>query len=520
MAVLISRNPATGEVLKELEMTPVSDLPRLFDQARAAQAQWAALSHKKRARYLIHLREALLNHVDEIADLISRENGKPRFEAMANELLPSVDMLGYFASRAPQVLKDRKIPMRLMKHRKSYLNYWPLGVVAVISPWNYPFLLPIGEIIMALVAGNAVIFKPSEVTPLTGLKLQELCGEAGFPEHLLQTIIGDGSLGAALVNQKPGKVFFTGSVSTGKKVMAAAAQHLIPVNLELGGKDAMIVLQDADIDFATSAALWGSFSNSGQVCASTERILVHESIADRFLDNFKAKLGLLRQGPSHSMNNDLGAITFEKQKDVYERHLSQARQDGATFVTGGDFVDASSRRFLKPTIVIGPKIESLDIYNEETFGPVVAVTTFKTVDEAVRKTNASRYGLLASVITRNPSLGEDVARRLEVGTVTVNEVTYTAGLGETPWGGVKESGFGRSHSDIGLYEFVNVRHIHKPRSRFFVFKSFWWFPYTSYQYAAFRQMFNLYRRSRMERLRAFPHFLWNFVQMIKNEKRL
>jgi succinate-semialdehyde dehydrogenase/glutarate-semialdehyde dehydrogenase len=525
MAQLICRNPATGETIQELEMTQVAELPRIFAQARAAQAAWAALTPKKRSRQLLHLREALINHVDEIADLISRENGKPRFEAMVNELLPSVDMIGYFAKAAPRVLDDHPIPMSLMKHRKSYLNYWPLGVVAVISPWNYPFLLPWGEIVMALAAGNAVVFKPSEITPLTGLKIQELCGQAGLPEHLVQVVVGDGPIGAAIIEQKPAKVFFTGSVATGKKIMAACAQHLIPVNLELGGKDAMIVLADADLDFATSAAMWGGFSNSGQVCASVERILVHENIAEQFVEVLRAKLSLLRQGPSNGPQavpggNDMGAVTFEKQKDIYARHIAQAKAAGARFVAGGEFRDGETRRFLQPTIVTGPQIESLDIYNEETFGPVVAVTTFKTVDEAVRKANSSKYGLLASVITRDNALGEEIARRLEVGTVTVNEVTYTAGLGETPWGGVKDSGIGRSHSAAGLLEFVNVRHIHKPRSRLFVFKSFWWFPYTPHQQAMFRWMFNLYRRSWTEKLKAFPHFVWNFVQMIKNEKRL
>ena len=190
----------------------------------------------------------------------------------------------------------------------------------------------------------------------------------------------------------------------------------------------------------------------------------------------------------------------------------------ANFVTGRDF--SQDRRYLSPAIVTGPQIESMQIYNEETFGPVVAITTFKSVAEAVQKANNSPYGLLASVITRNHALGEEIATQLHVGTVTINEVTYTAGLGETPWGGVKESGIGRSHSDMGLYEFVNVRHIHKPRSSLFVFKSLWWFPYTSYQYSAFRQFFNLYRRHWTAKLRAFPHFLWNFVQFIKNEKRI
>lgn len=518
MATIISRNPATGQVLRELESTPPETLPAIFERARAAQTHWANLTPRRRAAKLLLLRETILNRADALAELIAQENGKPRFEAMINELLPSLELLTYFAKEAPELLRDHPIPMGLMKHRKSYLNYWPMGVVAVISPWNYPFLLPFGEIAMALVAGNAVVFKPSEVTPLIGLKIQELCEEAGFPLSLIQTVIGDGSIGAAIIDQKPDKIFFTGSVATGKKIMAQAAKNLTPVALELGGKDAMIVLPDANLDYATSAALWGGFSNSGQVCASVERILVHESIAERFLDGLKQKLALLRQGPSQEGRNDLGAITFERQKETYDRHLSQARERGAQILTGGEFSD--NRAFLKPTIVTGPQIESLDIYNEETFGPVVAVTTFRSVAEAVQKANQSKYGLLASVITRNIALGEEIAKQLEVGTVTINEVVYTAGIPETPWGGVKESGFGRKHSAMGLYEFTNVRHIHKPKSRLFVFKSPWWFPYTEYQYAAFRKFMNLYRRQWTDKIRAFPHFLWNFVQFLKREPRI
>jgi succinate-semialdehyde dehydrogenase/glutarate-semialdehyde dehydrogenase len=518
MTTIPSINPATGQILREIEVTRPDDLPGVFARAREAQKAWGALSAKTRARHLFQLRETLLNHIDDVAQVISQETGKPVFEAMINDLLPSVDCLTFFAKHGPHLLRNRRINLSLMKHRRSYLNYWPLGVVVVISPWNYPFYLPFADIVMALIAGNAIVFKPSEVTSQVGLKIQELCDEAGLPSQVIQTVIGDGAVGAALIQQKPNKIFFTGSVPTGKKVMAAAAEHLIPVNLELGGKDAMIVLPDANLDFATSAALWGGFSNSGQACASVERILVHESVAARFVDTLKGKIEALRQGPSSGTENDLGAITYDKQKAVYERQIGQARLRGATFVTGGEF--SADRRFLKPTIVTGPEIENLDIYNEETFGPVVAVTQFKSVDEAVRKANASRYGLMASVITRNQSLGEDIARRLEVGGVTINEVMYTAGLPETPWGGVKETGVGRTHSEVGLYEFVNVRHIHKPRSRLFVFKSFWWFPYTDYQFAMFRKFFELYRRSWLDRLRAFPLFLWNFVQFIKRERRI
>ncbi len=518
MAKLTSRNPATNEIIQEIEVTHAEHLPEIFQRAHAAQIHWATFPIRKRSEFLIHLRETLLNHVDDLVTLISEENGKPNYEAMVNEILPCLDMLTHFAKRAPKLLQNRTIPLTLMKHRKSYLNYWPLGVVAIISPWNYPFLLPFAEILMAIVSGNAVVFKPSEATPLIGLKIQELCNEAGLPPYVLQTVIGDGSIGAAIIQQKPNKIFFTGSVATGKKIMAAAAEYLIPVNLELGGKDAMIVLPDADLDYATSAALWGGFSNSGQVCASTERILVHERIARPFLEQLKLKVETLRQGPSLDRNNDLGPLTYEKQKEIYSRQLNEAKSKHAQITTGGDF--SSNQRYLKPTIVTGSDIEKLEVYNEETFGPVVAVSTFKSIAEAIEKANNNRYGLLASVITKNLPLGESIAKQLAVGTVTINEVVYTAGLGETPWGGVKESGFGRTHSDIGIYEFVNIRHIHKPKSQLFVFKSLWWFPYTSFQYSTFRHFLELYRTSWWLKLKALPHFLWNFANFIKHEKRV
>ncbi len=511
-AKIISKNPATGETLRELDATPLETLPALFAQARAAQAVWAATPTKKRALALLNLRETVINQADAIAELLSKENGKPRFEALSNEIFPVVDSLTYFGNKGAAMLRDRPIKLALMKHRKSYLQYWPLGVVSIISPWNYPFLLPFGEIITALLAGNAIIFKPSEYTPLIGLKIQELLGNSGFPPHIMQTVIGDGAAGAAIIQQKPAKVFFTGSVSTGKKIMAQAAQQLIPVNLELGGKDPMIVLPDANLEYASSAALWGSFSNSGQVCASTERILVHESISDVFLAKLKLKAEKLRPGI------DLGSITMDKQKLVYEDHLQDARNKGAEVVLGGEF--SQNHTALSPTIVAGSSIEDTKIYNEETFGPTVAVTTYRTVAEAIQKANQSAYGLTASVITGNIGLGEEVARQIEAGTVIVNEVTYTAGLGETPWGGVKDSGFGRSHSEMGLLEFVNVRHIHKPRSKLFVFKALWWFPYTPFQYEMFKQLLGVYRRSWVDKLRALSHLLWNFVQFVKNEKRL
>lgn len=518
MEILTVRDPATGTTIREIPVTQADDVADLFVQASIVQKRWAEVPVKKRAAMLIDLRETLIDRIDCISELLSQENGKPRFEAMVNEIIAAIELCTYFAKCGPGVLRDQPIKLGLMKHRSSSLNYWPLGVIAVITPWNYPFLLPMSELVMAVLAGNAVLFKPSEVTPLIGIRIQELFEEAGFPKGLITTVVGDGSIGAKLVDAKPAKIFFTGGVSTGKKIMRAASEGLTPVNLELGGKDPMIVLADANLDFATSAALWGAFSNSGQICASVERAIVHQSIADSFKKLLKEKVAKLRQGPSVNALNDLGPITFEKQKNVYAAQIQQAKEKGADFLTGGSF--SEDRRYLEPTLVTGDGIEAFDIYNEETFGPVLAITTFNSIDEAIEKANQSRYGLVASIITQNLGLGESIARRLEVGTVTINEVIYTAGLPETPWGGVKETGIGKKHSAQGLLEFVNTRHIHTAKSMLFVFKSLWWFPYTPFQYATFRQFAELYRRSWLTKLRVFPVWLWNFANFIKREPRL
>lgn len=504
--------------MREIPVNQKEELAGLFANAITVQKRWAEVPIRKRAAMLLDLRETLVDRIDSISELISEENGKPRFEAMVNEVFAAIELCTYFAKQGPRVLRDQPISLGLMKHRSSSLNYWPLGVVTVITPWNYPFLLPMSELVMAVLAGNAVLFKPSEITPLIGIRIQELFEEAGFPKGLITTIIGDGAIGAKLIEEKPAKIFFTGSVATGKKIMRVASENLTPVNLELGGKDPMIVLADADLDFATSAALWGAFSNSGQICASVERAIVHQSIVEPFKKMLKEKLAKLRQGPSTAGLNDLGPITFEKQKDLYAAQILQAKVQGAEFLAGGAF--SEDRRYLEPTLVTGPGIESLEIYNEETFGPVLAITSFSSIDEAVEKANQSKYGLLASIITKNLTLGKSIAKRLEAGTVTINEVVYTAGLPETPWGGVKETGFGKKHSAQGLLEFVNTRHIHTAKSMFFVFKSLWWFPYSPFQYATFRQFVELYRRSWITKIRVLPVWLWNFANFIKREPRI
>lgn len=524
MDTIISRNPASGSVLKTLEQTPVEMIPQMIQKAREAQKSWALVPPEKRVQYFMNAREYILDNVDAIADLICQENGKPRFEAIVNDLLPALELLTQYSKKAPRLLKDQKIPMHIMKHRHSYLQFWPKGVVAIIAPWNFPFSIPFGEITLGLLSGNAVVFKPSEVTPQIGLKIAEIFEQACLPKDLLQIVIGDPLRGAALIKSGVDKIFFTGSVATGKKVMATAAETLTPVVLELGGKDPMIVLPDADIDFASSAALWGAFANSGQVCASTERVIVHESIHDAFVEKLTEKVRKLRHG-GHLGAGDLGVTTYEKQKAIYADQLAELTPENSRILCGGRF--STDRAFLEPTIVTNPPgasdcpLENTRIYKDETFGPVVAVTKFKTVSEAIQKANKTSYGLLASVISKDVAMAEQVARQIEAGSVLINEVLYTHGLAETPWGGLKESGFGRVHSDIGFLEFVNVRHIHKQKWWAPYFKSLWWFPYTPHQMAMFRHFMEvMFRRSKVRKIKAIPTLLVELVEMLKTEKRL
>lgn len=516
MNMLISRNPATGEPIKEIASFEIFNLPQIFERARTAQHFWSTNPVKRRARFLKLLRETILNHTDELCDLINQENGKTKAESLTTEILPIIHMLTHFSFRGPQVLKKNKLSL-MLPHRISYLDPAPLGVVAIISPWNFPFMIPVCDIALALLAGNSVIFKPSELCSAIGQKIQDLFEEAGLPPYTLQTLFGDGALGEEVIKNKPDKVFFTGGVATGKRIMSTASSSLTPVSLELGGKNSIIILPDADLDFATSAALWGGFANTGQVCAANSRIFVQENQISLFIEKLKEKMALLRPPTLSGTNSEQGWLTSNKQKILYQELLDDARNRGLT-ILGGEF--SENRRSLQPTIIHGPEIERSRFYTEEAFGPIVGVISYKTPLEAVEKTNQSFYGLTASIITRNFSLGESLAQKIQAGTIMINEVVYTAGLPEVPWGGIKQSGFGRVRSDVGLLEFTYLKHIHLPRSRLFLFKSFWWFPYTELQFQLFKSVLSLFRNHWTDRFRGFAHFMLCLVNYFKEERRL
>src|SRR2546426_8007779 len=347
-AELISRNPATGEEIGRAPLVMPEEVARAVGRARQGQPAWAAASIRERGRLILKARKIILSELEEIALLISRETGKPIAEAIAMELTPTLDLMQYFARKTASLLRPRRVSVGqyALMGRSSYEIYKPLGVVGIISPWNFPWATPLDEVVMALMAGNAVVLKPSELTPLTGLKIKDVFDRAGLADGLLQVVTGDGSTGAALVGAGVDKIMFTGSVATGKRVAEAAAKYLTPVVLELGGNDPMLVLDDANIDNAARGAVWGAFANSGQACAAVERCYVHESIAQKFVDAVVTETKRLRQSNLGSEPGavadpaeesiDIGSMTSEHQLRTVERHVHEATTRGAIALTGGE----------------------------------------------------------------------------------------------------------------------------------------------------------------------------------------
>jgi acyl-CoA reductase-like NAD-dependent aldehyde dehydrogenase len=482
---IVSYDPSTGEEIGRARLTDAADVAAAVSRARAAQPAWAQLSYRERARYILRAREFVLEQLEEIAALISRETGKPAAEAISMEIVPTLDLMHYFAKNTQRLLDQRRIDLGQYNFmaRSSYIVYKPLGVVGIISPWNFPWATPLDEVVMALMAGNAVVVKPSELTPLTALKIGSIFKEAQLPEGLLEIVTGDGSTGAALVDTGVNKIMFTGSVNTGKRVAEAAAKHLTPVVLELGGKDPMIVLDDANLENAARAAIWGAFCNAGQACASIERCYVHESIAEQFVNLVIKETQLLKQDKAATDGIDIGAMTNERQLLVVEDHVGEAVERGAQVRTGGHRLNGSQGWFHQPTVVTGVD-HSMKLMRDETFGPVLPIMTFKTDDEAIHLANDSIYGLTASIFTRDMTRGQRLAEQVDAGTVMINEVVYTHAVAQTPWGGVKQSGYGRTHGRLGLLELVTAQHIHVNRMP--GLPDVWWFPYTKQAGELFR----------------------------------
>jgi acyl-CoA reductase-like NAD-dependent aldehyde dehydrogenase len=474
-AEIVSINPATLEELGRFPITSAAEVEQAVSRARAAQSAWAALSYRNRARYILKVRRALYDRKEEIMRIISDETGKPEFEALSTEVFMVSDLMSHFAMNAESLLRDERFTLAVFRNKRSMITYEPLGVVGVISPWNFPFSIPVGEVVMALMAGNTVVLKPSEFTPLVGDAIQRLFASAGFPEGVFEVVQGDGSTGAALVESAVNKIFFTGSVRTGKKIAESAARRLLPVVLELGGKDPMIVCEDAPFERTVRGAVWGAFMNCGQVCASVERLYVAEPIAEKFISSVVEEVKRLRVGPPEGCTTDIGPLTNENQLNIVSEQVADAVARGARVLTGGRRREDLGGYFFEPTVLVDVD-DSMKVMNEETFGPVLPIKVVKDEEEAIREANSTRYGLLASVWTADNERGRRIARRIEAGTVIINDAVYTHGAAQTPWFGVKESGLGVTHGQAGLFEFVRMKHVNwdlLPMK-----SNWWWFPYT------------------------------------------
>ena len=482
-AVPTDRSPTTLAVLDKVRGDTIAELPvddpeavaAACAQARSAQPAWAALSVRDRARLLRRARREVVRDRGAILELLDRETGKARFDTVG-ELMGTCLELGYLARRAARFLAPRRVSTRPLFGKKGLVVYVPRGVVGVISPWNAPLNLALGDAIPALLAGNAVVVKPSELTPLAVQRAAAAMNRV-LPAGVLQVLIGAGPTGAALVDQVD-MICVTGSPETGRRVMERAARRLTPVLLELGGKDPMIVLRDADLERAANGAVYGACLMSGQVCMSVERVYVEEPVAEEFTRRVVEKMRALRIGPNGpDQDIDYGPFTSARQVEIVERHVADAVSRGATVLTGGKRREGGPGIYFEPTVLENVD-HSMQIMTEETFGPVLPIMRVASAEEAVRLANETTYGLNASVWTRDITRGLDIAQRVTAGSTCVNECLVSAGCSDLPFGGVKQSGLGQRHGGAeGLRQFCVAKAIlTEPRRKR---SEISWFPYST-----------------------------------------
>jgi acyl-CoA reductase-like NAD-dependent aldehyde dehydrogenase len=445
---LSSYNPATNDLLGTVPIHGAAEVDAAVARARVASQVWGALSFAERAQQLTVFRTAIAAHTDELAELLRRENGKPEIEALT-EIAMALGHVQHATSCAEAAMAPRRVAAGLLANFRATISYHPLGVIGVIGPWNYPLFTPFGSISYALAAGNAVIWKPSELTPLIAVKVGDIAAKAFAVPDLLQVVTGSGATGAALAKSAVDKIAFTGSAATGRRVMIAAAERLTPVLLELGGKDPMIVADDADLAKAAEACVYGALTNAGQACISVERVYVADAIHDRFVDEVVKQVRALKVGGD---DGQLGAMTSAAQVAIVKDHLDDAIAKGAKVLTGGPA--AISGAYIQPTVLTGVD-HRMKVMTDETFGPVIPIQRVSSLDEAVVLANDTRYGLGSTVFAGKAARG--LADRLRAGMTSINSVMAYAGIPSLPFGGVGDSGFGRIHGDEGVREFTRIK---------------------------------------------------------------
>jgi len=474
---LVSVDPATLDELGRVPVTPPEELAEAVAEARLAQAGFAREPLEARSRLLRRVVHVLAEHADVIASTIARESGKPLVEAYAHELFVAADACRWHADHLGRVLGEERLPFRqlVLRHKRGALRYEPLGVVGVITPWNFPLAVPVRQVAAAVAAGNAAIVKPSELTPLTGAWIEEAFRRAGAPPGLVRVVQGAADVGEALVRHRAiAGIVFTGSSEAGRSVAQAAAERLCPTVLELGGKDAMLLLDDADLDRAVEGAAWGSFTNCGQACAGIERIAVAPALHDAFVERLVARARALRIGHGLDPAVDVGPLVSEPQRARFEGLVADAVEHGAEVATGGRRAETGLPGwFYEPTLLLGEPHEAR-LVGEELFGPAAVIVRLDNEDEMVRWVNDSPFALGASVWTRDRDRARSLAARLETGSVWHNDHAYSFGAPQAPWGGRRASGLGRTGSRHGLFALSHVKLVDTDRGRL---TPGWWYPY-------------------------------------------
>jgi acyl-CoA reductase-like NAD-dependent aldehyde dehydrogenase len=511
-------NPVTG---KQIGTSPLHGLEELVDAINLAgkeQITWAALGAKERASRILKLRGYIVDNANVISETISSDNGKLPLDALAAEVLPTAMGISYYCNNAPRFLKPQKIKGGniFFINKRSKILRKPYGVIGIISPWNYPWSIAMSEIVMGLLAGNTIIFKAASETQMVGLAIKAAFDSIGLPEGVFNYINMPGRIaGDAFLESGIDKLFFTGSVPIGKTLMAKAAESLTPINLELGGNDAMIVCEDADPYRAAKGALWAGFQNAGQSCGGVERVYVQEGIYDDFVGRLKKEIDGLRVGTSFKNECDMGAMTTSRQKKLVEDHVDDAIKKGAlVFAKSSVPEDAGLNNFL-PAIVLTEVTHEMDVMKYETFGPVIGVMRVKTIEEAIMLANDSDLGLTGSVWSKNNKKAQNIAAKIRAGAITINDHLMSHGLVETPWGGVKESGIGRSHGELGFNEMTISQTIVNDIMPG-VKKNIWWHPFSEKIYQGILGvMKTLYGKSISQKLSGLKNVLKILPRMFR-----
>lgn len=512
MSNIVMVNPATGEKLGVKKAMSSDQVLDAYKKAKQKAKSFNKTSIRERINEIKKIKKYIHRNIESLVEGFSKDGGKTKSEALISEIFPVLDCINYYEKNAEVILADKKVktPLALMG-RKFYVFYEPLGTVLVIAPWNYPSTLSMIPIITAVVAGNTVIYKPAEEATYSGIIIEKIFKESGFESDVVTTVFGKSSeIGDTLIDGKPDKIMLTGSTHTGKIIMEKASNYLIPVELELGGKDPMIVFNDANIERAANAAVWGSLLNSGQTCVSIERIYVQEKIYDDFVNRVVKKVKKVKQGWDPNGDVDIGSISTESQMKTIEKQLNAAVKKGAKILVGGK--RKGKTMFFEPTVLINLD-QKMEIMQEETFGPIICIMKFKDKDEAIRLANDSIYGLNASVWSSNKTKALSTARGIMTGGVAINNVCTASANFAAPFGGAKQSGIGRYHGPYGLHAFSNIKTINIEKDK--KDKEVNWYPFRNEKYNRFLNIFkSLFSDKKLDKIKGLPAM----IKLLRSEK--